>query len=299
MMTYTSRQIAEFVSRPRIEEAALLKRDSTFPRISIVTPSFNQARFLERTILSVLNQNYPNLEYIIVDGGSTDGSVEIIRRYEKFLAFWVSEKDRGQGDGLNKGFGRASGEILAWLNSDDLYIPGALHKVARWFSEESRADVVYGNLYRIDSDDRIIEETRLTPFIARGYLYGGCDLPQPSSYWRRRIWDAVGGVDPEFVYHVDTDLFFRFVLAGGRFVFLREFLACFRLHPASKTSTIWHVRREDALKIRTKYLPRPYDSIYGGSIRAGTKLLRVLRYSAQGDFAWVARRIKERVAGHI
>ena len=117
-----------------------------FPKISIVTPSYNQAEFLERTILSVLNQDYPNLEYIIIDGGSTDGSVEIIKKYEKYLAYWVSEKDKGQSDAINKGFQKSTGDILAWLNSDDTYLSGTLFKVVKAFQENPNADLIFGNI---------------------------------------------------------------------------------------------------------------------------------------------------------
>ena len=296
MTTYTSRQISEFASKPLFNPDTPFKSDSSFPRISIVTPSFNQGKFLERTILSVLNQNYPNLEYIIIDGGSQDGSVEIIRKYEKFLSYWVSEKDAGHVDALNKGFRRATGEIAAWLNSDDLYLPEALLRVAKLFGKKRSSQVVYGNLYRIDLEDRILEETRLTFFSASGYLYGGLDVPQPSAFWRQELFREVGGVTQEYFFSFDTDLFYRFVLAGGRFVFLRDFLACFRLHATSKTSTLSHIQKADDEKIRSAYLDHSYSSLYAHAVRGAAKTRRILHYLVQGDGGWLAKRVAGRMS---
>ena len=129
MKKYISQEIKKFISKPLFDEKIILSKDSDYPRISIVSPSLNQAQFLEKTILSVLNQNYPNLEYIIIDGGSKDKSIKIIQKYEQYLTYWVSEKDKGQADAINKGFQRSTGQILAWLNTDDLYLPDTLFKV--------------------------------------------------------------------------------------------------------------------------------------------------------------------------
>ncbi|GAG29700.1 unnamed protein product, partial [marine sediment metagenome] len=133
-----------------------------YPLVLIVTPSYNQAQFLESTILSVLNQNYPNLEYIIIDGGSTDGSIEIIKRYQKYLAYWISEKDEGQADAINKGFEKSTGQILAWINSDDTYLPETLFRVAKHFQQHQKADLVFGNINFINEYDEITGELRLT-----------------------------------------------------------------------------------------------------------------------------------------
>ena len=156
--------------------------DPRWPRISIVTPSYNQGQFLEATIRSVLLQGYPDLEYIIIDGGSKDGSVDVIRKYEKWLRAWVSEKSDGQADAVRKGFDRATEDIAAYLNSDDMYLPGALRRVAARFGQEPAPDVVYGNLYRIDEFDGVFEEHRQTPFMQWGFLCGGFFLHQPSTF---------------------------------------------------------------------------------------------------------------------
>jgi glycosyltransferase involved in cell wall biosynthesis len=135
-----------------------------YPRITVVTPSFNQARFLEETIRSVTNQKYPNLEYAVIDGGSTDGSVEIIKKYEQYLSFWISEKDLGPADAINKGFQKSNGSILAYLNADDTYQPRALAAVAEAFQSDTNADIVYGNTYWMDQTGTILAEKRQTPF---------------------------------------------------------------------------------------------------------------------------------------
>lgn len=137
-----SPEIMSFISRPLFDDNILLTRDSSYPKLTVITPSYNQSKYLEKTILSVLNQNYPNLEDMIIDGGgSTDGSVEIIKKYKKYLAYWVSEKDNGQTDAINKGIEKATGELVAWHNSNDVYMPGVFTKVVKCFLEETKAEV--------------------------------------------------------------------------------------------------------------------------------------------------------------
>ena len=260
------------------------------PCISVITPSFNQGEFLEETIRSVLLQGYPDLEYVVIDGGSTDSSVSIIRRYEKWIHYWVSERDKGQADAIQKGFNRVTGTVSAYLNSDDIYMEGAIQRAAALFKERPDLDVVYGNLYRIDQNDEVTEEHRNTPFVRWGYLYGGIFLHQPSTFWKTATVREVGGFNPDFRFDMDNDLFVRIALTKARFGFVRAFLAGFRVHSTSKTSTIIHVSREENARIRQKYLPFPFESVRGSLIRATTLLLRLCWYTVQGDLGWLARR---------
>jgi glycosyltransferase involved in cell wall biosynthesis len=294
MRKFTTDEIREFVRKAHFDGGTVLRKDSSWPRISIVTPSYNQGTFLERTILSVLNQNYPNLEYIIMDGGSTDDSVEIIRKYERYLAYWTSEKDGGQTDAIEKGFDRATGAILAYLNSDDIYLPGTLFHIAQVFREKPDANVVYGSRYLIDQDDNIIGEGRLTPYfpwISKfGLAYGGFGIYQPASFWTRGIYDLAGPVDRRFVHCMDNDLFARFAFASARFTYTRELLAGFRVHPNSKTSTLQHVAERERRVIRDRYAERsnslpPILYVYLN------RMIRTCVHMVSGDAIYLLKRV--------
>lgn len=212
-------------------------KDEWLPRISIVTPSRNQGRFLERTIASVLDQDYPHLEYVVQDGASTDDSVNILRRHSTRLHHWESCPDDGQAQAVNLGFRHTSGEIMAYLNSDDVYLPGTLRYVGRYFARHPDIDVVYGQRVLIDEGDAEIGRWVLPPHDSD--TLGWADyVPQETLFWRRRIWDAAGGaIDESFQFALDWDLLLRFRDAGARFRRLPRFLAAFRIHPAQKTSS--------------------------------------------------------------
>jgi glycosyltransferase involved in cell wall biosynthesis len=199
-----------------------------------VTPSFNQARYLEATILSVLSQNYPRLEYIIVDGGSTDGSQEIIKKYSDKLAWWVSEKDQGQTEALNKGFARAKGDILAWLNSDDMYLPGAVTSAVQFFQDQAQPGLVYGDANFINESGQLIgkfhaAQTNLH-LLRQGYVH----IPQQASFFRGDLWRSVGPLDPTFYFAMDYDLWVR-IAARSDVKYVPQTWANFRLHTAGKT----------------------------------------------------------------
>jgi glycosyltransferase involved in cell wall biosynthesis len=204
--------------------------------ISIVTPSFQQGRFLERTLHSVVSQRYPALQYVVQDGGSSDETVEVLKRFETTLTLWRSEPDDGQADAINRGFGEMTGEIMGWLNSDDLSLPGSLAYVARYFAAHPDVDVVYGNRVMIDHNDAQIGEWVL-PEHDDQVLTLADYVPQETLFWRRRIWEAVGGhVDPTFMYALDWDLLLRFRDAGASIVRLPRFLGAFRVHDEQKTT---------------------------------------------------------------
>ena len=207
-----------------------------FPIVSIVTPSFNQERFLERTIQSIINQDYPNLEYIIIDGGSTDGSVNIIRKYAPHLSYWVSESDCGQTEAINKGFARAKGKIFAWLNSDDSYLPGAVSEAVAFLEKHPQIAMVYGNANIIDENDRVIglfpaRQTNLKR-LRRGYVH----IPQQAAFFRADLWKKVGPLDASFYFAMDYDLWVR-LAQEAPLVYYPKLWANFRLHSDAKTIT--------------------------------------------------------------
>ena len=202
--------------------------------ISVVTPSFNQAGFLEATLDSVLSQDFPQVEYLVIDGGSADGSADILRRHATRLAYWVSEPDRGQADAINKGLRRASGEVLAYLNSDDLYLPGALSAVAAYFDEHPEVDLVYGDCQVIDPAGRLLGLLPEHEFDLRRTIERAEFIPQPAAFWRRRLLEKVGPFDESLHFAMDYDFFIRAGQAG-RVARLPRTLAAFRLHPGSKT----------------------------------------------------------------
>lgn len=256
MKKFASEEIREFVSKPMFDEKIILNKDPSWPKISIVTPSYNQAKFLEKTVLSVLNQNYPNLEYIILDGGSNDRSIEIIKKYEKYLTYWVSEPDKGQADAINKGFKKSTGEIMAWINSDDFYTDNTFKKVAKVFKIYD-CDVAYGDEYLIDIEDEIIGERRQLPFPKRlglaFFVYGGFWVYQPASFWSRELYEKVGGVNPNYNFAMDNDLFIRFSIEKALFKYIKGHVVCFRFHISSKTCTIRDVHGEERHEQMRKY----------------------------------------------
>jgi ADP-heptose:LPS heptosyltransferase/GT2 family glycosyltransferase len=232
--------------------------EDRLPHIGIITPSYGQAVFIESTILSVLNQNYPKLHYVVQDGGSKDQSPAIISRYADRLTHWESASDRGQADAVRKGFARIEptlgpGDLMAWLNSDDLLAPRSLRYVAEYFATHPEVDVVYGHRIIIDGEDREVGRwvmPRHDPPSLEWIDY----IPQETLFWRKRAWDLAGGIDPSFQFALDWDLLARFHRAGCRIVRVPYFLGCFRIHAEQKTSQAIHTTGADEMtRIRTRF----------------------------------------------
>jgi glycosyltransferase involved in cell wall biosynthesis len=202
-------------------------------KLSIVTPSFNQGNFLEQTIQSVLSQDYAPIEYIIIDGGSTDESVDIIRRYEDRLAYWVSEKDRGQAHAINKGLEKATGDIFAFLNSDDLYLPGAFRAVAEHFRENPDCEWLCGETILFGPETRTTLAPTRVPKSAAHALSWAYTAPQPGMFWKREI--VKEGLQERWRYCFDNELYARLLIRGHRCEHLPVPLAAYRFHTDSKT----------------------------------------------------------------
>jgi len=225
-----------------------------WPRITVVTTSYNRCRFIGETLESVLNQGYPNLEQIVIDGGSTDGTVDVIRRHAHRLAYWVSEPDRGETHALIKGFSKATGDILAVLDSDDLHEPWTLREVAHFFLRNPDANVVYGDASWIDAEGRVIRHKKEHAFHRFIWTYDHNFIPTPAIFWRRELYERVGGFNPSFECAMDADLWVRFADVTP-IHHIRRIWVRIRRSPDARTL---RVRRQSALEdlaIRARYRP--------------------------------------------
>lgn len=224
------------------------------PKISIVTPSYNQGIFLEETIQSVLNQDYSNLEYIIIDGGSTDNSIDIITKYQHRLAYWESNKDRGFGHAINKGFSRASGDIFCWLNSDDLLLPDALRLIGNYFCSYSNVGLVFGNRHIIDAKSALRRKRDYFFYFPGQFKYGKT-LPQECTFWRREVHEQVGGLDENLKFAIDFDLWCR-ISKVATVRHIPFYLGAFREQPLSKSATLEKIGIDERRSIVLKYYRR-------------------------------------------
>ena len=223
-----------------------------WPVVSIVTPSYNQGPYIEATIRSVLLQGYPNLEFIVVDGGSTDESVEMIRKYEKWLTCWVSERDHGQADAINKGFSRANGEIFAWLNSDDFYERHALARVLKYFAGHPECSLLYGNGWYVDEAGNRMRPCHWIKPYNRRLFYTMNFILQPAAFWRRLTWERTGGLDVNLRWAMDWEWLLRATVLSPPH-YLPVDLACWRIRPDIKTNSGGWLRRAEIAAICRRY----------------------------------------------
>ncbi len=209
---------------------------STLPKISVITPSFNQGQFIEETILSVIGQNYPNLEYIIMDGGSSDNTVDVIKKYENQITFWKSSKDKGQADAINSGFQKATGDIICWLNSDDYFMPGTLHYIASKV-DISKAEIFAGNCFHFKENASLAYGSNVE-YASRNFDIRDYDFYiQPSTFWTKKAWDLNGPLNEEYHFCFDWEWFIRAKEKGIDSVFTTKYLSAYRLHENHKSGS--------------------------------------------------------------
>lgn len=226
--------------------------EKKIPIITVITPSFNQAKYLERTILSVLNQDYPNLEYIIIDGGSKDGSVEIIEKYASHLAYWVSEPDQGQSAAINKGLARASGDWVCWQNSDDIFYPQAFERVLKVIQSNPGLDIIFGDIKIIDQHDHVIRQQCYVKPTLNSLLAEGMVISNQAAFWKTSIHKKIGYLNESLHYCFDFEWFLRILKGTKHHYHISKFIGGLRYHDQSKTSLKqdeFHKEFERILKI--------------------------------------------------
>lgn len=291
---FTSREISHFVQTPTRKA----RRAAPAIPFSVVVPSFNQAAFIERSLISVINQEYEGVELIVMDGGSGDGTKAILERYSSDLALWRSEPDAGQSDALNKGFRAATGEIFGWLNSDDLYLPGALHHVAQIFAAEPQVAVVYGDWLMLDERERILEHCPALPPSRTRLITEGFFCNAQAMFWRRSLHERVGELDVRLHYTMDFDFFLRMISVAGPRAFLRTSrpLGCFRVYAGQKTgsaagkSADEHLRVIERAGLTWKYAP------YGRALRLAYRVTRMAEYLARRGPRYALQKLTGREA---
>lgn len=278
---------------PQPISPARLSVAGTLPKLTVVTPSYNQADYLERTILSVINQQYPNLEFFVIDGGSTDGTKAILEKYADYLTGWVMEKDTGQTSAINKGFRQATGDYVAYQNSDDVFAPDALWRVAKAWQQAPQTDVFFGNMYIIDEQDVILEELRVPSFSAGCQVYEGMQVFNQSLFIRRSLLAEAGWLDESLRFVMDYEIVTRLgVRPGVRFKHVPGFWGSFRVQPDAKSSQIAAtVGLTEHKQISEKYQPQLADRVSGTNWRRYSRLRKLVWFLARGQFGYIYHRL--------
>ena len=264
------------------------------PLVSIVTPSYNQSPFLEQTIQSVLNQDYPKIEYIIIDGGSTDTSVEIIRKYQDRISYWVSELDQGQSDAINKGFDISTGEILNWVNSDDLLEPSAVSLAVYFLLKHPEIGMVFGDRVYIDRKNNFLR-TEVLPAYRSPHLRWGAFIPQETAFWWRNLFFDLGKLDIQLQTAMDSDLWFR-INQVAKIKHIPAILGCYREHKTTKTAQTKNrnpvgseLFQKQSNEVRRRYVGRMLNPL----IRAWFLRLYKFRVPFEKRFSWYKREIQQ------
>ena len=232
---------------------------SNHPKISIIIPSYNQGFFIEKTILSVLNQKYPKYELIIIDGGSTDNTIDILKKYDSYIYYWISEEDNGQSSAVNKGISIATGDFISWQNSDDIYWHNAFWYFAHAYELEAEYDIYYGNYHVINQEDEILWSHYLSSPSLLYQKYRGNIMANQSAFFSKKIINKCGSLDTSLQFAMDHELFLRFMMGGAKAKHIPQFLGAFRIHNASKTG----IGNQDSWRKEHAYIREKFD-IQGG-----------------------------------
>ncbi len=274
-----------------VVSAETMPDGSPWPRISIVTPSYNQGQFIEETIRSVLLQGYPDLEYIVMDGGSTDGTVDVIGKYEPWLAHWVSERDKGQAEAINKGWAGSTGPVVAWLNSDDMLLPGAMEVAVCALAGSPDAGAVYGDVWHIDKLSRTIGSRQGLPFALDYVLTRWHNVsPQPGLFLTSEAFRSTGFLDESLSFVMDLDYWLRMALEGWNLIHVPRYLASARLHAGAKTSGMPLVAAKEQVLICDRVLA---DARLPDSLRSQERLIRSANRRAAAYWAYLSGRARE------
>ncbi len=290
---FKENDIKEFVSKASFDEQVLLNKNQNYPKISVITPSYNQAEFLEKTILSILNQNYPNLEFIIMDGGSTDGSVEVIKKYEKYIAHWVSAKDGGQTAAINAGFKKATGDWVTFQNSDDVFAPNALLNVAKAIRNHPEDSVFYGHLLMIDGEDRVFEHKKQIPFWMQAQVYEGMQVFNQCMLFKRDLLTKYGYFDENYRFAFDYEICTRWGTHSEiKFRLVNDFWGCFRQHELAKSSTIFTVGLSEHEQIKHKYSQTIRPSFPERMLQKVIRFRKFFLFLTSGDLGYFFYRLR-------
>tara|TARA_B100001059_G_scaffold115906_1_gene116224 strand:+ start:2293 stop:3192 length:900 start_codon:yes stop_codon:yes gene_type:complete len=263
------------------------------PLVSVIMPSFNQYKFVEKSILSIINQNYSNLELIIIDAGSTDGTISIIKKYEQYIKYWISEKDQGQSDALNKGFKVSKGEILCWLNSDDLLLPNSINNVVNTLEKNQDKNICFGDWITIDENDHLIDEFFAFDFNLNHFIYEGFHLNSQALFWRRNVLNQFSGFDLSLHKTMDYQMILEFGLnnSNNKFIRIDHSLAAFRRYSGQKTAGYEEDVHLEHVYISKKYGINDKFSYIGRLKRFYFRIRRAKWYLKRGGIRELIKRL--------
>lgn len=285
--------IQNFVSKPFFNSESLLSHSNHYPKISVITPSYNQAEFIERTILSILNQNYPNLEYIIVDDKSPDHSNQIIEKYSSYLQLIGDGINRGQTAAINYGLRKATGEILAFQNADDIYAPNAFFEVAKAYTQNESASAFFGNLYIIDENDAITNAMRMVPFSLDEHIGLGMQAHNQSLFFKKEVLLQLGYLDEKYNYSFDYEFILRLGASPNiSLKYVPNLWGAFRIHSHSKTQNITKSYKDERKIISNYYQNKIGNKSNHRLLRVKSYLRKVFYWLRVGQWRYLLNKLK-------